>query len=131
MPTTAIRGIGTLVKKGATTITNIKSVDGPTPKAEREEITSLDSAGGYKEFMSSDIDPGELKCEAYWDKTVYNAILADLQAGTVAEYSITIATSPAATYTFNAFVSDCPMKIDPKAISFTFTLSITGPIVAA
>lgn len=128
MATNAFRGIGTLLKKGSNVISNVQNIDGPSPAAGREEITSLDSDGGYKEFMPSDIDPGDLKLNLYYNPTVYNAFLNDLQAGTVATYSITTSSTPPAVYTFDAFVLDCPMKIEPKAITFSATLAITGPI---
>lgn len=132
MATTAYRGIGCSLKKGSTPIAGIKSIQGPEPKAEKVEITSLDSPGGYKEFISGDIDPGELKLECWYTASAWEGLVGDLQAGDSATYSLEIKPigqeTALATYSFSAVVIDCPLKIDPGSITFSATLAISGKI---
>lgn len=133
MATTAYRGIGcTLTGVTMGLVTNVKSIGGPEPKAEKVEITSLDSPGGYKEFMAGDIDPGELKLDCYYTATVWEAFVSALQSGTADSFTLVIQpvgqAAPLATYTFNGVVIDCPMKIEPGSITFTATIAISGAI---
>lgn len=45
----------------------VRSIDGPSAEADEVESTTLDTAGNYREFVQSLIDPGELSLELAWD----------------------------------------------------------------
>lgn len=74
--TDVMAGIGAAVYVGTladfedmTAVGRVISISGPQLTAERAEITTLDSAGGYKEYTPAQKDGGEVQLEMYWKGT--------------------------------------------------------------
>jgi predicted secreted protein len=67
MGSLAISGKGTIIKQGDgadpevfTTIAEVKSIGGPSFSSDTIDTTSHDTAGAWRDFIASLIDPGEL-----------------------------------------------------------------------
>lgn len=123
MPTVAM---GTTIKKTAgTSIAGLTSISGLDLSAETLDITTLESEGGYREFISSFRDAGEVGISGYFDFASHSPILDDFQAGSTAEYTITFPNG--ATWVFDAvvvgFVTGAELE---DLISFEGTLKVSG-----
>lgn len=92
-------GVGTVLSRGAGTnpvpapagdtfnaVGRITNISGPTITKEFVESSALDSAGGFKEFLSGLRDPGEFTFTLQLNPalTEHQGVLADAAAGTAA-----------------------------------------------
>ena len=61
------RSIGTKIKVDATVVGSLTSIGGIEASAETVDVTALDNADGYKEFLGGFKDGGEVPLEGYLD----------------------------------------------------------------
>ncbi len=124
---------GTTLKKGTTAVAELTKISGPSMAADTIEVTSHNSANGYREFVQGLKDGGEVALEGNFTNEVGQAALyADFNAGTSNSYVIAFPGTPAITWTFSGIVSalstDAPFD---GVLSFAATLKVTGkPILA-
>lgn len=136
MPTKAVTGVGTVLAVGDaaspevfTAITEITSIGGPELSSEQVEVTSLDSAGGFKEFVTGLKDGGSISIENNWIKSDTSQVQMrdDVQAGTKRNYRITWPDSPSTVVDFSASVEAFSMTTEPDApVTASMTLKISG-----
>lgn len=121
---------GTKLKIGANVITGLKSIGGIEESADTIDVTTLDSADGYKEFISSYIDAGEVSFSGNFepgDTTGQVALRTLLQSGTVTAFSILFPSSLGAEWTFNGIVTGFKTNADQgDAAAFEGTIKVTG-----
>ena len=129
MTTEAKSAFGTTLKKGATAIAELTNIGGPSLSADTLDVTSLDSADGYREFIQGVRDGGEISIEGNFipGNAGQVALVTDLNDGSLDAYTITFPAAMATTWTFNAIVTafECSAPFDDKA-SFTATLKVSG-----
>lgn len=129
-----VKGLGTTITFNSKTINGLTSIGEVTPDSEEIDVTSLDSAGGYREFLQGFKDSGELALSGYH----INGDLgqAELRTGYgTGEAKTTVITFPsgAGTVTFTAYVKSYTMgsaEVD-GAVGFGATLRITGAVTVA
>jgi len=63
------RALGTTITFNAKTIGALTSIGEITPDSEELDATTLDSQGGYREFLQGFKDSGEVTLSGYYDKT--------------------------------------------------------------
>ena len=63
------RALGTTITFNAQTIGALTSIGEITPDSEELDATTLDSQGGYREFLQGFKDSGEVTLSGYYDKT--------------------------------------------------------------
>ena len=115
-----------------TTIANIDSITGPGATAADIEVTDLSSTA--KEFLLDLPDYGTVTCSGFYEpnNTQHEQLRADNAASTARNYRVTINSSPQATYTFNARVSEfSPEEAVAAAVRFTFALRVNGVVTKA
>lgn len=127
MPTVSM---GTKLKKGVTEIALLTSIDGLNLKSDTVETTTLDTTGGYKTFLSTLKDAGEVSLSGHFDYTAHSEFLTDFEALTVQSYTIEfpdkIATT-GTTWSFSAVVTDYHTSVDlGSLIKFEATLKVSG-----
>lgn len=71
-----------------TDIADINSIDGPNMSRETIDTTSLDTAGGYRTFIGSFRDGGQVDLDANFSQTGYAAFLADFQSEIPVNYQL-------------------------------------------
>jgi len=129
MTTEAKSAYGTTLKKGEVAIAELTNIGGPRLSADTIDVTSHDSADGYREFVSGLKDGGEVSIEGNFipGNAGQAALVTDLDDGSADEYTITLPAVMATTWTFKAIVTafECSEPYDNKA-SFTATLKICG-----
>ena len=136
MTTDAISGVGTSFKRGDaasnevfTAIAEINSISGPTMSRNFIDVTSLDSTGGYREFIGSFRDPGTVTLNMNFTRDGYIQMKTDFEASSSVNYQIVLPDSGNTTLDFTAFVTDLPLDIplDDK-ITINVTLKVTGQV---
>lgn len=130
MSTNAKIGYGTTLSRGGNVIAEITSITPPNLSADSIDVTTMDSANGYKEFIQGLRDGGECSLEGKFypgDTNGQIGLLTDFNAGTLQTFVITFPTSMGATWTFTGIVTgfegDIPMD---DAVGFAATIKISG-----
>lgn len=85
MPVVAM---GTSIKRGTTLIGNLTSIEGVSVSADTIESTALDTPNGYRVFVTSLKDAGEIALSGHFDYTGHSAFMTDFEAGTITAYTI-------------------------------------------
>ena len=105
MTTNAIKGYGATLTFNSNTIGEIMSISGSRSRTPIE-IFTCDSADQAKEFLAGALDEGEITFHLVYDGSdagVYNDLHTDIQAGTLAAF--TVAYSDTSTHAGTAMIS--------------------------
>jgi predicted secreted protein len=101
----AVRGLGTVLKMGATgaekTIAGLTEIGGIELSADTVDVTTLDSDGGYREFIGGFKDAGEVSLSGFFDGTTGNGqkeLYDSFETGAVTDFSIVFPTALKAIY---------------------------------
>lgn len=127
------RALGTTITFNAQTIGALTSIGEITPDSEELDATTLDSTGGYREFLQGFKDSGELTLSGYYDKADLGqqALITGYGTGDVDAVAITFPNS-AGGATFNAYVKSFTLgaaDVD-GIVGFGATLRISGAVTA-
>lgn len=125
-----IVAMGTTLKKGVTLIANLTSIDGVGVSSDTIETTNLSTEGGYRTFVTSLKDAGEVGISGHFEFDQHEALLTDFEDGSVDTYTIEfpdkIATT-GTTWTFSAVVSAFSTSVSLEdLIGFEATLKVSG-----
>ena len=126
-----IVAMGTTLKKGATALANLTSIDGVGVSSDTIETTNLSTAGGYRTFLTSLKDAGEISISGHFDFTSHSLLLDDFEDGSVDTYTIEFPDTGAThgtQWTFSAVVTAFSTSAELEdLIGFEATLKISGP----
>ena len=133
------RGVGTLFKVGsgntAKTVGGLSSIDGVSVSSDEVEVTSLDNADGYREYLQGFKDGGEVPLSGFLDGADDGQaeLYTLLESGAVTAMSIVFPAAIGKTWSFNAFVKEFTTSVDVDgAITFDVTVRVSGkPTLAA
>jgi predicted secreted protein/GH25 family lysozyme M1 (1,4-beta-N-acetylmuramidase) len=122
MPTIAM---GTTLKKGTTVTAGLTSIGGLDLSADTLDTTTLSSVGGYRSFIGSFKDAGDVSISGYFEGSSHLVFYTDFEAGTANGYTITF---PDGTiWGFSAVVTGFTTGADLEdLISFEATLKVSG-----
>ena len=131
------RALGTTISKGTPTelIGGLTSIGGIEITADTMDVTTLDSTGGYREFIGTFKDGGEVPIEGFFDHTSAGqlAMQDSMDAGLAEDYVINLPTTPAWNWKFKGVVTSFKVgdaELD-GAIAFGSTIKISGKPVLA
>lgn len=128
-----VKALGTTITFNALAIGGLTSIGEVAPGADEIDVTSLDTAGGYKEFLQGLKDAGEVTLAGHYINADVGQVGLRTGFGT-GDIDTTVITFPdAATVTFQAWVKSFKMGAADVAgaIGFGATLRITGAVVVA
>ena len=93
------------------------------------DVTSLDSTGGYREFITGFRDAGTISLSMNFTRDTYDAFKADFESPSLQYYEICISDGENTTLEFAGLVTECPITIptDDK-ITADVTIKITGQV---
>lgn len=115
-----------------TTISEVKSIDGPGGQASEIDVTDLSSTA--KEKRTGLHDEGDVTCEINYipANTQHAQLRSDKSAGTARNYRITFTDSPATTWTFSGYVKGFSINnaVD-NVTTASVVLSVSGSITEA
>ena len=136
MPSNAISGVGTQFKRGDgasseafVAIAEVNQITGPSMTREQIDVTSLDSTGGYREYIAGFRDGGTVELNMNFTRTGYETLKDDFEADANVNYQICLADTDTTVLSFAGLVTDLPMSIptDDK-ITVDVTVKITGEV---
>ena len=134
MASSAISGVGTRFRRwgGAAyaDIAEINSITGPGMTRDTIDVTSLDSTGGYREFIAGFRNAGTISLAMNFTRASYTLMLADFDSDTAANYEIVLLDDDNTTLEFEGLVTELPLSIpaDDK-ITADVVIQITGQVV--
>lgn len=128
--------MGTALKIGANAIAELTSIGGLELSADTIETTALDTADGYRTYIQGLRDGGEVSISGFFkgsDTNGQQALLTNLNDGSVDTYSIVFPTAIGYTWSFSGIVTGFSTGAELEdAVTFDATLKVTGkPTLAA
>lgn len=133
MASKAVAGVGTEFRRWSGSVwvqlAEISSINGPTMTRDFIDVTSLDSTGGYREFITGFRDAGTISLSMNFTRDTYDAFKADFESPTANYYEIVLPDTENTTMEFEGLVTEIPITIptDDK-ISADVTIKISGPV---
>jgi len=133
MASNAVAGVGTLFRRWSGTawvnIAEINSISGPSMSRDTIDVTSLDSVGGYREFIGGFRDSGTLQLSMNFSRSTFGTMKTDFESDTSQNYEIVLPDAENTTLEFVGLVTELPLEItaDDK-ITSSVTLKITGQV---
>ena len=127
----AVAAIGSQLLRNGAAIAEVINIDLSGAKLDLVDVTNMSSALGYKEWLPTLREGGEITCEAnYTSANALATLQADFDGIIVQAWSFTVSNPVIATCSFNAYVMDIGVKLahDKQAI-LNFKLKVTGPKV--
>lgn len=120
---------GTSFSIGTQVVGSLKSIGGVKVSADTIDVTTIDNADGYKEFLGGFKDGGEVSLSGYFDyadagqKALYTAF----ESGSVTECVITFPSAIGAKWTFDGVVTAYETGAELEdAVSFDCTVKVSG-----
>lgn len=113
-------------------IAEVGSITGPNLSRASIDVTSLDSTGGYREFIGSFRDGGELTFEMNFTRDGYIFMKEDLESDVKQNYQIILTDTGATTFDFLGFVTALGLAVplDDK-VSSSVTIKISGQVTVS
>lgn len=129
----AIAGVGTKFKRWSgtawETIANVTSITGPSKSKETIDVTSLDSIGGYRDFIGSFRDGGTVQLSMNFTRSGYDMMNDDFESDDSGNYAIELPDADNTTFEFEGIVQELPLNITPDAaITCDVTIKVTGKV---
>lgn len=126
----ATRAQGTVLKFNQTVVGKLSSVGEISPEAEELDVTTLDSAGGYREFLQGYRDCGEVEISGFHEKgdAGQAALRAAFDSGAAGDAAVEF--PDGTVVSFRAFVKGYALgaaEVD-GAVGFGAVLRITGAV---
>lgn len=132
----AISGVGTKFYRhdGAAyvAIADINNISGPSMSRETIDVTSLDSVGGYREFIGGIRDAGTVSFGMNFTRSGYIQMKDDFESSIKRQYKIVIPDSDSTTLAFTGLVTELPLTIEvADKITADVTIKISGQVISA
>jgi predicted secreted protein len=136
MASAALSGVGTIFNRWSgsawVALAEVNSITGPTMTRAFIDVTSLDSTGGYREFITGFRDAGTISLKMNFTSATYLSLVEDFESSVVQNYQILIPDTAGTALEFIGLVTEIPLSIptDDK-ISADCTIKITGAVSIA
>jgi predicted secreted protein len=136
MASSAIAGVGTLFRRwsGAAwvNIAEINSITGPGMTRDTIDVTSLDSTGGYREFITGFRNPGTLSLSMNFTRSTFDTMQADFESDTAQNYEIVLPDAENTSLEFEGLVTEIPLTIPPDdKVTVDVVIQISGQVTVA
>lgn len=133
MSSNAVNSVGTLFQRWSgsvwVTIAEVKSIAGPGMTRETIEVTSLDSTGGYKEFIAGFRDAGTVQLAMNYTRAGFNIIKSDFESDDLQNYQMVLSDADATSIEFQGLVTEMPLNIAVgEAIGLDTTIKISDAL---
>lgn len=125
----ATRALGTKLKIGTNFIAGLKSIGGLELSADTIDATTLDSDGGYREFIGGFKDAGEVSASGFFgpNDPGQAALYAAFESGAVIPFQILFPARLGATWSFNGVVTGFSTTAELEdAVNFEATIKVSG-----
>lgn len=113
-------------------IAKVKSITGPSKTRAFIDVTSLDSTGGYREFITGFRDAGTIALALVFTRDGYEALDNDFASEALQNYMILLPDTDETSLEFEGLVTELPLTIPTDdAVTFDCTIKITGAVALA
>lgn len=108
-------------------IAEINNISGPTKSRETIDVTSLDSVGGYREFIAAIRNGGQVSFSMNFSRTGYELMNDDFETDDMQQYLIAIPDAERTGLEFDGLVMELPINITvADKITCDITIQISG-----
>lgn len=129
------RSVGTKFLIDKTAVGSLSSITGVEVSSDTTEVTALDNATGYREYLGGFKDGGEVPIEGYLDgeDQGQDAVYAALEDQEVHDFAIQFPEAIGKTWSFQGVVTKFSTSASTDdAIKFSSTIKVSGkPTLAA
>ena len=133
MASNAFSGVGAKLYRQASgggawaALAEINQISGPGMTREFIDVTSLDSTGGYREFITGFRDGGQVTFGMNFTNDGYDTLMTDFEDDTAAAYKIVLPDDDESTFSFSGYVTDIPLNVQPDdKVMVDVTIKVTG-----
>lgn len=129
MSSNAFSGVGTVFQRNSVAVAEINSISGPNKSRSTIDVTSLDSTGGYREFIGGFRDGGEVVLGMNFTRDTYDDFNVDFEASSLQTYDIIFPDSSNTTFSFSGLVTSLGSSVpmDDK-VTADVTIKVSGSI---
>lgn len=130
----AIAGIGTQFRiwDGVDTwdaVAEVTVIGGPNPSCESIDVTSLDSTDGFREFIPSFKDGGEISLNLNFVKAEFDKFADNFSAQTNETFQIVFPDTGSTNFVLDGYVQDYNISTSPDdKIGLDITIKVSGAI---
>ncbi len=133
-----LSAFGTQLKRNGVAIAGVANISGPGMSLDTEDVTAHDSPGGWEEVVATILRSGEVGLEINYDpnaathKNAAAGLIGDMVSRQAHAYDLVFPTTPAVTWSFNAFVTGFePGAPADGKLTADVTLKPTGQLTLA
>ena len=136
MASNAFSGVGAVFNRGDgtsdetfTAVAEINSIGGPDMSRDSIDVTSLDSTGGYREFIAGFRDGGEVSLDMNFTLDSYDDMKVDFESDDTVNYQIVLPDTNETTFEFAGLVTSLGIAVpmDDK-VTATVAIKISGQV---
>lgn len=133
MASNAFSGVGTKFQVWTnaawSNIAEINSITGPSMSRTTIDVTSLDSTGGYREFITGFRNAGTVSLSMNFTRATLDVMKNAFESNTIGNYRIALPDVENTTIEFEGLVTEMPLTVpmDDK-VTMTVTIQISGPV---
>ena len=130
MASSAFAGVGVTFKRNAVAMAEVNSISGFNKSRDTIDVTTLDSTGGYREFIGGFRDGGEVVLDMNYTRAGFDSLNTDFENNTTAQtYVIVMSDTGATEFSFSGWVTALGKSIplDDK-VTMSCTIKIDGQI---
>jgi predicted secreted protein len=126
-------GVGTLFRRwsGAAwvNLAEINSISGPNMTRDTIDVTSLDSTGGYREFIGGFRDGGTVQLNMNFIRASLDTMKDDFESDDLQNYEIVLPDDENTTLEFTGLVTELPLEIPPDdKITMAVSIKVSGQV---
>lgn len=110
-------------------IAEIISISGPSMTRDYIDVTSLDSTGGYREFIAGFRDGGTVTLNMNFTRATYDVMKADFEDPDNKFYEIVLPDTDNTSFEFEGLVTELPLEVptDDK-VTANVTIKVAGKV---
>lgn len=110
-------------------IAEIISISGPTMTREFIDVTSLDSTGGYREFIAGFRDGGTVTLNMNFTSATYSIMKDDFEDRDSQFYEIVLPDENSTSFEFEGLVTELPLEIPTDdRVTANVTIKVVGKV---
>lgn len=125
----AISGVGTKFFRNGTALAEVNSINGPGMTRDFIDVTSMDSVGGYREFIAGFRDGGTVTLNMNFTRATYDLMKDDFENDDEQIYEIVLPDDDVTSVEFLGLVTELPLTIstDDK-VTADVTIKVSGEV---
>jgi predicted secreted protein len=133
MASEGVSGIGTkfrhLVGSVWTELAEVRGISGPSKSRETIDVTSFDSIDGYREFIGSLRDAGEVTLELIFTAGAYDVLDGYFDSDDLVDFEILLSDPENTSFEFKGLVTAVPLEVPlDDAITFSCTIKVSAKV---